>query len=1022
MRFFRSFAVFRFMALVSSAASTLALVGCLGSGSGPTGPVLPPVQKTCEPTPHVYEAVRINGHKHIHFDASLISVLNDPTFVIDSAVLTINGLAKVPTADLNADDGTVDEKSKKKKDGGSGDEEEDDEESDDPTPTPGPTATATPVPTATPVVVPEKHKGHKHKFELKETNFDISLNGILLTEALGAIKFDDQGNPIYHLQKMRVNGGESVLKVLAKIRRHHGEVRITVAGKKLRVTDATLTITGHNEGTCGEPEPTPTPVPPVASITGTTPSQSPTSSTTIEISFAADQASVNFSCSLDSAPFTTCLSPLIYADLSNGSHSFRVKATNSFGLESTVIQHLWSVDTIAPSVDITAVASPTNHTSFLIPFTSDDLATYTCTLDGGDPYPCSSPVELLGLSEGDHSLSIAATDSLGNLGVAARVEWQIDLTAPVTTITEMNPSANPSPATSREIVFVASESSSFQCSLDGAVFAACASPADLQALTEGWHRFEIRAVDSTGNVGPVSAATWENDFTAPVLTIGSTVPSAGNTNASDFEVEFSSSEASTFLCSQDGSNETECTSPFSGVFATNGAHSVTIAAIDLAGLRSETKSITWTVDTAAPEISFAAILPSASARLNTTSMEFTIQSTETVHLTASFDGDPAQPIAPSVLYANLAEGPHTLVVTGTDAFGNPLNTLTHSFFVDVTTPIVQLAAEISGPTTRTVNSFTFSADEDASFECDLDGAGFAPCASITMISGLTEGSHVYSVRATDLAGNVSPVATTSWSVDFTAPSTAVTSTQLTPTSFQLDFTSSEANYTFVCSFDNSAEAPCTSPLTETGLAPGSHSLIVHAIDSLGNRDLAGAQIAVQVEETVQTFLADPGVILTNQNSMTFNFSSNLTTATFLCSLDGAAETDCSSPKSYVGLADGQHTFTVRAKSASGTVDPNAQSHTWTIDSASPLILTATTTSTTTTISVLWTTDEPATAQLKWGLGFTLTNTTAETSYATSHSIVVNGLKPNTIYSIQMTGRDAAGNAYQGPQQTIRTRF
>ncbi|MES2966150.1 MAG: fibronectin type III domain-containing protein, partial [Bdellovibrionota bacterium] len=821
--------------------------------------------------------------------------------------------------------------------------------------------------------------------------------------------------------KMRANGGERVFAVMGKIRRHKGEVRFSVLGKNIRVKAATLVINGHRESDCGGPEPTPTPVPPTASITGAAPSEAITASTGIEIAFAADQPSVNFSCSLDSAPFTTCLSPIIYASLDNGTHSFRVKATNSHGLESPIVSRNWTVDTVAPSVTIADVATPTNLTSFLIPFTSDDVGTYSCVLDGGDPYPCSTPVELLGLGEGDHSLSITATDSLGNRGVSAHVQWQIDLTPPTTTITESHPSASPSTSETRQFVFNASESSSFQCSLDAVAFSDCSSPMLLENLSEGWHRFEIRAIDSTGNVGPVAAATWESDFTAPTLTLGSTVPAAGNTNASNFNVEFASSESSTFLCRLDDSNEETCTSPFAGPFAADGVHSVSIVAVDLAGLRSQAQSVSWSVDSSSPVISFASILPAASARLNTDDMEFVIQTSEPVTLMASFDGGPSEPIAASVLYSNLSEGQHRLSVTGTDSFGNTLNTLVHDFFVDRTVPIVQLAAEITGGTAQTVNSFTFSANEDATFECELDGAGFGGCSGGAMISGLAEGAHEYRVRATDGAGNVSAIASTTWSVDHTAPTTSVTSTQLNATSYRFDFASSETNSTFVCSFDNSPETPCTSPLTMNSLSSGSHSLIVFAVDAIGNRDLAGAQIAVQVEEPVQTFLNNPGIILTNQKQITFTFTSNLANATFLCSLDGAAPTACTSPKSYTNLADGPHTFSVRARSASGVIDPNPKTHSWSVDSASPLILTATTTATTTTITAVWTTNEPATAQVRWGLGG-LTNVTAETNFATSHSVVLNGLNPNTVYTIQVTGRDGAGNVYQGPVQSIRTRF
>jgi len=42
----------------------------------------------------------------------------------------------------------------------------------------------------------------------------------------------------------------------------------------------------------------------------------------------------------------------------------------------------------------------------------------------------------------------------------------------------------------------------------------------------------------------------------------------------------------------------------------------------------------------------------------------------------------------------------------------------------------------------------------AGFECGLDGASFASCASPTTLTGLTEGAHTFRVRARDNAGNV----------------------------------------------------------------------------------------------------------------------------------------------------------------------------------------------------------------------------------------------------------------------------
>jgi hypothetical protein len=61
---------------------------------------------------------------------------------------------------------------------------------------------------------------------------------------------------------------------------------------------------------------------------------------------------------------------------------------------------------------------------------------------------------------------------------------------------------------------------------------------------------------------------------------------------------------------------------------------------------------------------------------------------------------------------------------------------------------------------------------------------------------------------------------------------------------------------------------------------------------------------------------------------TFTFSSTESDSTFECSLDGAAFSACSSPKQYTGLADGTHTFEVKATDAAGNADSTSASRSW----------------------------------------------------------------------------------------------
>lgn len=90
---------------------------------------------------------------------------------------------------------------------------------------------------------------------------------------------------------------------------------------------------------------------------------------------------------------------------------------------------------------------------------------------------------------------------------------------------------------------------------------------------------------------------------------------------------------------------------------------------------------------------------------------------------------------------------------------------------DTTPPDTTITGGPSGDTTATSASFNFTSTETGStFECKLDTGTYASCTSPKAYSGLAVGSHTFTVRATDAAGNVdaSP-ATRTWNITTTTP-------------------------------------------------------------------------------------------------------------------------------------------------------------------------------------------------------------------------------------------------------------
>ena len=309
-------------------------------------------------------------------------------------------------------------------------------------------------------------------------------------------------------------------------------------------------------------------------------------------------------------------------------------------------------------------------------------------------------------------------------------------------------------------------------------------------------------------------------------------------------------------------------------------------------------------------------------------------------------------------YTGLANGSHTFDVRATDGAGNSDGSPASRTWTvnvpppDTTAPETSIDSGPSGTVASGSASLGFGSSEAGStFQCRLDGGAWAACTSPKAYSGLANGSHTFDVRATDGAGNTdgSPASRT-WTVnvpppDTTAPETSIDSGPsgtVASGSASLGFGSSEAGSTFQCRLDGGAWAACTSPKAYSGLANGSHTFDVRATDGAGNTDGSPASRTWTVnvpppDTTAPETSIDSGPSGTvASGSASLGFGSSEAGSTFQCRLDGGAWAACTSPKAYSGLANGSHTFDVRATDGAGNTDGSPASRTWTVNVPPPV--------------------------------------------------------------------------------------
>ncbi|KAF0220763.1 MAG: hypothetical protein FD174_1087 [Geobacteraceae bacterium] len=152
-----------------------------------------------------------------------------------------------------------------------------------------------------------------------------------------------------------------------------------------------------------------------------------------------------------------------------------------------------------------------------------------------------------------------------------------------------------------------------------------------------------------------------------------------------------------------------------------------------------------------------------------------------------------------------------------------------------------------------------------------------------------DGPYTIISRATNLINNVQTTFyTINVTVDNTPPETTISAKpplHSNTSSPSFGFTSGEAGSTFECKLDSGAFAPCTSPISFTGTADGSHTFAVRATDPAGNPDPVPASCTWTVDTVNPVITAiNPAdkatrIGVTSPVSITFSEAMDSTTLT-----------------------------------------------------------------------------------------------------------------------------------------------
>ncbi len=643
-------------------------------------------------------------------------------------------------------------------------------------------------------------------------------------------------------------------------------------------------------------------------------------------------------------------------ELGQGPHTVTVTSQDGAGNKSEPVSSTFTVDTTPPNTTLHETPeSLTKASTAHFTFTADKAgSTFQCKLDDGPWEPCSSAHELSGLGHGPHTLQVLATDPAGNVELeAASYSWTVDLEAPLPPVIASPANGSHTNDATPDYSGTAEPNSKLTLVIDGVAYGPITvgdngqwvfpAPTELEG---GQHTVTASTVDAAGNVSPETSSLFTVDSSRPNTTIHEAP--APLTNATTAHFTFTADKAgSTFECKLDNGPWVDCSSPANFFGLGQGSHTLQVRATDpLGNVELEPASYSWTVDLEYPKPpEITSPKPNAVLTTNTPTYTGTAEPGLTVTVTVdnlflcTTTADALTGVWSCDTVVPLKEGAHSVSASTTDAAGNTSHATPVPFIVDTMKPEAPVIATPANGTTisDTTPVYSGSAEPNTQLTLVIDGVAYGPIAvgtdglwSFPAPKELEGGPHTVTARTLDAAGNLSPEASSTFTVDSTRPNTTIEEkpellTRATTAHFT--FSADKAGSTFECKLDEGDWEPCSSPMDYSNLGHGPHTFQVRATDLLGNKELEPASYSwtVDLQAPVAPAITSPKpneVLTTNVPTYTgtAEAGSSVTVTVdniFLCTTTADALTGAWSCNSLVPLQEGAHSVSATATDAAG---------------------------------------------------------------------------------------------------------